>query len=235
MLRNIDLQNLLMLAKNYVIVNNKDMESLKGNQDLDLNQLIESFSELNDVIFVENNLRPEVFPEYTERLRLFTCFVREKIRPDLDVQKIDEYVSIDGFLEMSGIEGQPDDAAGYPHAVALIVGKIVEEFGIDNEEATTAMRSYESLENIEARYVKGMKEIIILLAHIENGGQQMGEVARINGLFQPGVRKLYDDKTPDLNKYLYDLPEIMDLREKLIDKILEITTFPVPEVKLGPN
>jgi hypothetical protein len=101
------------------------MESFEQNDNIvDLDNLINDFSRLSDVTFVENGLRPEIFPEYSNRLSALSCYVAEKIRPDLNLQKIDEYALIDGFLKTSNIEGKTDEEPGYDDAFGIVVMKL---------------------------------------------------------------------------------------------------------------
>jgi hypothetical protein len=60
------------------------------------------------------------------------------------------------------------------------------------------------------------------MAHIEDHGKNMRQVVSSKGLFQAGLRKRYDEQTPILDKYLYDLPEIMKFRADLIDRLMLI-------------
>jgi hypothetical protein len=67
------------------------------------------------------------------------------------------------------------------------------------------------LATIEARFVKGVDKIMPTITHILNHGKLIRE----NGITKVGMKNIYERELSDMDKYLYDLPEIIDLKAEI--------------------
>jgi hypothetical protein len=218
-----------MLAINCITVNNKHMETHNQEKLVDLDIVIDNFSELQDVVFGVDSLMPKVFPNYSERVAALACGVATELRPDLDIQSIEEYVLISDFLD--GIKS-PDKRSQDGIIERIEFDDLFDQFSGGYGEIIAKIDEYETQSVIESRYVRSMRDNIIILAHIESVlhhyDEQKKEEKRIpiieSGYLDKGI-KLYFENSAEvlgIDRYTDDLPEIVQFRANLVERLINV-------------
>jgi len=219
-----------MLAINCITVNNKHMETHNQEKSVDLDVVVENFSELKDVVFRVGSLIPEIFPNYPERVAALARGVATELRPDLDIQLIEEYVLISDFLDGINLDIRSEDGI----IEQIEFDDLVDQFSGSYEEIIAKVRDYETQNAIEARYVRAMRDNIIILAHVESVlhhyDEEKKEKKRIpiieSGYLDKGIKLKFENiaETLGIDKYSNDLPEIVQFRADLVSKLISVVS-----------
>ena len=218
-----------MLAINYVIVNNKDMEAngtTETNEPvspinldalIDLGRLSLQFSRVERVTTHEDGERKETDSDHTVMLAVLSCSIAPQIRPDLDLGLIAQYAIHHDLVEVYagdtvtiGVAAVDQKEKQRAEAEALL--RITDEFSDYFPNLPEIIRRYEKLDTTEARFVKGIDKLMPIIAHFLNDGKMFKE----NGTTDIGLFRIYERQTKDMEQYLFDLPEVLALRVELV-------------------
>ena len=205
----------------------KDLTEIKSNlkiQDIiNLGQLSLQFSRVERTTLHEDGLRTETDSDHTVMLSILGCSIASILRPDLDLGKIAQYALVHDLVEVYAGDtvtiniteaGKKEKEAKEARALA----RINKEFGKSFPWLIKTIKSYESLDTIEARFVKGLDKLLPKITHLLNNGQYIKQI----GITKTELIKRYDQQIIEMSKYSYDLPEIMDLRDKLAELFIEM-------------
>jgi len=148
-------------------------------------------------------------------LGIVACALASELRPDLDVGLIAQYAFIHDLVEVYagdtvtlGISETEKQEKNRREAEAF--ERIKNEFGSFPWLIMT-IEDYEKLSTTEARFVKGVDKIMPTITHILNNGQLIKE----RGFTKVGMKNIFQRELSDMDRYSYDLPEIVDLKAKL--------------------
>jgi hypothetical protein len=78
------------------------------------------------------------------------------------------------------------------------------------------IRLYEELDLPEARFVRGLDKLLPKIVHLLDGGVGLAR----HGMFRPELDAVYEQQAIDMAAYVGDFPELMRLREELVDRVL---------------
>lgn len=226
-----------MLAIDESRVNNDRMESrdLGGGNGGEINpsirvedvvklgQLILKFSRVDRATLHEDGVRSETDADHTVMLAVLACSIARELRPDLDIGKVAQYALVHDLVEVyagdtvtiSISEAEKKDKRRREADAFL---QITNEFGNSFPWLIETIENYESLEDIESRFVKGLDKLMPKVTHILNNGAYIRQI----GMTKAGLIARYDRQNIDMSEYMYDLPEIIKLSDDMSEVFLDI-------------
>jgi hypothetical protein len=208
------------------------METNDRPNTIDLDKLIENLSYLDDVVFSENNLQPETFPDHANRLAELAGSVAYGLRPDgLDTQKIEELAFASVFLnDLSSRDNFERETTELS-----VLYDLADTLGIEYEQLMSIFKDYETQSSQEAKYIKIMLDVIVIIAHIENviNATNLNNEAHIRTLGikkSIGIERHFERRAEyagiDQARYSDELPEFIQFRLDLVNKLASLVDDP---------
>jgi 5'-deoxynucleotidase YfbR-like HD superfamily hydrolase len=190
---------------------------------VELGRLLLKFSRIERATYHEDGLRKETDADHTVMLGILGCAVARQLRPDLDLGKVAQYALVHDLVEVYAgdtvtIDISETEKQEKMKRESAALSRITDEFSNSFPWLIETMLSYEALNTIEARFVKGIDKLMPKITHILNHGKYIREL----GMTRVGLSKIYDKQISEMNTYSYDLPEIMILRDVIADVFMGI-------------
>lgn len=162
---------------------------------------------------------------HTVMLGLVACALAARWYPDvLDVGLVAQYALVHDLNEVyagdTNTLQMPTAAAKKAkrnreyRAYVRLAGK----FGAELPWVHHRISQYESLARPEARFVKGVDKLLPKLTHILNGARTVRE----QGMDAEALAARYAVQEVEMAEYASEFPELMKLRELLVDMCLEV-------------
>jgi len=192
---------------------------------VDLGQLLLRFSRVERITYHEDGERVETDSDHTVMLSVLACAIASELRPDLDIGKIAQYALIHDLVEVYAgdtptLKITEDEKIEKQRKEAEALERITGEFSSFPWLIET-MESYESLDTIEARFVKGIDKLMPIVTHLLNNGQ----LIKRHGMTKEQLLARYDQMIQEMGEYSGDLPEVMELRD-MMAKVFVGVMFP---------
>ncbi len=188
-----------------------------------LGKLVLQFSRVNRGTYQEDGHTPESDTDHTVMLGIIACSFAKRCLPHLDLGKIAQFALVHDLVEAYAGDTQTlqvmtpyikMEKEQREHSAFL---RIQNEFRMLPWAADT-IREYEEKSSPEARYVKALDKAIPKITHILN----RGAAYRSSGLTQAHAQEIYDVQRIDMQKYAGDFPEVMELRDYLIEEVFGV-------------
>ncbi len=200
--------------------------TVKVSDVINLGQLLLKFSRVERSTFHEDGSRPETDSDHSIMLSVLGCAIADRLRPDLDIGKIAQYALIHDLVEVYAgdtitvrISEEEKQAKNKREAEAL--ARIIKEFGKSFPWLANTTTSYEALDTIEARFVKGLDKLMPEITHILNNGKYIRQI----NMTQEELITGYDKQISEMKKYSHDLPEVIKLKNEIAEVFIEIMSL----------
>lgn len=162
---------------------------------------------------------------HTVMLGLVACALAARWYPDaLDVGLVAQYALVHDLVEvyagdtntlkMPNVVEKEAKASREYRAYVRLAGK----FGAELPWVHHRISAYESRARPEARFVKGVDKLLPKLTHILNGARTVRE----QGMDAEALAARYAVQEVEMAEYASEFPELMKLRELLVDMCLEV-------------
>lgn len=205
------------------------METNAPLKTIDINKLVEDYSYfLKNIVFTENSLQPEPSPDYSKKIVELAVPVACELRPDdLDRQKIEELVFASVFLDELSLKSSDERE----ETELCDLYDLADTLDIGYEELISIFKDYETQSSLEAKYVKIMLDVTVIMAHIENviDAAELNQDAHIRTLGIKkfiGVERHFERRAQysgiDQDRYSDNLPEIVQLRSNLVNLLASL-------------
>lgn len=186
-----------------------------------LAQLSLSFGKIPRATLHEDGKRPESDTDHTVMLSLVASGLAEAYYPHLDLGLIAQFSLVHDLVEVYAGDTptlkitaeQKQDKKVREHAA---MERIEQEFAESFPFVPRMISRYETQTEPEARFVRAVDKIIPKATHILNHGATL----RSQTISKADARKTYAQQGEDMKTYASDFPEILELREELIERML---------------
>lgn len=168
--------------------------------------------------------RYETDGEHTLRLQFVAVAYAQRYHPELDSTRVGLYALVHDFVEVyagdvNSLQADEAQMAAKAEAEQAALQQLDVELGDSWPDLIQLIRDYESLESIEARFVKCFDKCDPVISHIQNRGEAL---ARIGVTDVSEFATLYGKTTHRMKAYSQEFPDVVAIRDELHERTKKI-------------
>jgi putative hydrolases of HD superfamily len=191
---------------------------------VDLGKLSLEFARTMRVTYHEDGETLESDTDHTFMLGLVACAFASMYIPRLDLGKVSQFALMHDLVEVYAGDTptlkvmSKDDQSEKDKNEKEALERIRSEFGRSFPWVAGTIDEYETLSTPEAKYIKAIDKLLPKITHLLNNGA----LYKKQNLEKTDIKAVYDQQEDKMsNGYAKDLPEVMDLRKRLVDEVYE--------------
>lgn len=197
-------------------------EPISPNDIIALGKLSLLFGRTMRGTFHEDGKRPESDTDHTVMLGLVASGIAQQHYQHLDLGLIAQFALVHDLVEAYAQDTRTlkIDAAGKADKAKrerAALKRIEEEFSDSFPLIPELINRYEERVEPEARFVKAVDKIIPKITHILNRGATL----RDQNIQKHEAEATYKQQGKDMLEYAADFPELLELREKMIQRMMQ--------------
>jgi putative hydrolases of HD superfamily len=189
---------------------------------VELGKLLLAFGQTNRATYYEDGKTPESVTDHTVMVSIIGCAFAEQFFLDLDLGKISQFATVHDLVEVYAGDTatlarmSETDKKNKEIRENKALERVKGQFGDVFPWIHQTIVEYESLSTPEARFVKAIDKVMPKITHILNNGATI----KTQNQSEEEILYIYNEQHNGMSAgYAHDFPEIMVLREKLIEEL----------------